>query len=206
MTPIDYTSVAKSRYTALFNSDPVYDAIVSTVTQLLELYQDQYISIFDSLLNIDKSSGVQLDLIGKLIGQDRVLANFVNTPYFGFEDAPLAQSFGTVSNPAVGGEWWSITNPPTGSNRALDDNEYRRILKARILKNNSNGTIDSLLSIINTIDGSVTSSVSVNSTCDVNIVVVNPTLILYYFLTRRTTSDSIIPIPVGVRTRIKVIT
>jgi hypothetical protein len=206
MTPINYTEVAQSRYTGLFNSDPVYDAIISTVTQALESYQAQYIAIFDTLLNIDSSTGKQLDLIGGIIGQDRVLANFVSTPYFGFEDAPLAQSFGTVSNPSVGGKYRSITNTTTGSNQALSDVEYRRILKARILKNNSDGTLNSVLAIINMIDGSTTTSTVINSTCDVSIVLVNPTPILYYFLTRRTTSDSIIPIPVGVRTRIKVIT
>jgi hypothetical protein len=205
MDSINYTEVARSRYTGLFKDDKVFDAIVSTCTQALELYQTEYLEIFDSLLNIDKSSGKQIDLIGGIVGQDRVLANFISTPYFGFQDAPLAQSFGTVSNPAIGGEWRSITNPQQGSNRQLTDEEYRTIIKARILRNVSDGTLNSLLSIINTIDGTTTASVVMNNTCDVNIVVVNPSPILYYFLTRRTTSDSIIPIPLGVRTRLTVI-
>lgn len=205
MDSINYTEVARSRYTGLFKDDKVFDAIVSTCTQALELYQAEYLEMFDSLLNIDKSSGKQLDLIGGIVGQDRVLANFISTPYFGFQDAPLAQSFGTVSNPAIGGEWRSITNPQQGSNRQLTDEEYRTIIKARILRNVSDGTLNSLLSIINTIDGTTTASVVMNNTCDVNIVVVNPSPILYYFLTRRTTSDSITPIPLGVRTRLTVI-
>lgn len=206
MERIDYYDLCKSRYTGLFKTDNgVYDAIIKTICDALNQYQDQYLTIFTNLLNIDNSSGEQLDMIGRIVGQDRTLADFVSTPYFGFEDAPLAQSFGTITNPAIGGKWRSITNPASGTNKLLADSEYRTLIKARILKNNSKGTLNDLLAVINLIDGSSTTFTSVNSNGDVTILLRSPTPILYYFLTKRNTPDSIIPIPLGVRTRVKII-
>jgi len=206
MDSLEYTEVAQSRKTGLFTNDNgVFEAIVTSITDLLEQYQTQYIYIYDNLLSIDNSSGVQLDMIGKIVGQDRVLANFFDTPYFGFQDAPLAQSFGTISNPSTGGKWRSVTNNNISENRLLTDDEYRRIIKARILKNNSDGTLNSLLSVINMIDNSSSASVTISKSCNCTINLVNPSNILYYFLTNRNNNDSIIPIPLGVRIGIQLV-
>jgi len=206
MESIDYTELVNSRLTGLFSKDNgVFAAIVTSITDTLDQYQSEYINIISNLLSIDNSEGAQLDLIGKIVGQDRVLANFYDTPYFGFEDAPLAQSFGTVSNPSTGGKFRSITNTNVGENRLLTDVEYRRIIKARILKNNSRSTLNDFLQVVNMIDNSTTTSITINTSCNGVVNLVNPSNILYYFLTNRYSKDSIIPIPLGVRLGITLI-
>lgn len=89
--------------------------------------------------DIDSATGAQLDIIGDIIGQPRVLLNADLYPFFGFQDDLRANSFGTYYNKQIGGYWYSYGGK-IGGDVTLNDEQYRLIIKAKIVKNNSKGT------------------------------------------------------------------
>lgn len=129
----DYVDEARARITEQFKGLPVMDKYlrlllsgVLDVQEVLRQLQQQR--------SIDTAVGAQLDVIGEIIGRPRGLVTADLFNYFGFQGAPLADSFGSLSDPTVGAPWYSL-GAPTGISRAPSDEEYRLILKAKIIKN-----------------------------------------------------------------------
>ena len=88
--------------------------------------------------DIDSATGAQLDIIGDIVGQPRVLINTDLYPFFGFQGDLVANSFGTYYNNQIGGYWYSYGGK-IGGDVTLNDEQYRLIIKARIIKNNAKG-------------------------------------------------------------------
>lgn len=197
---IDYTELARTRYTDQFKDNLEFVALVETFTDVLNQYQNGLIDFSNNFLNIDGSSGVGLDAIGVVVGQPRELVRFETKPYFGFEGARNAETYGTLVNPAIGGYWYSINNYEAGSTRILTDEEYRRVIRARIEFNRSDTTRNSLLRVMNYLTNSSTTTVT-----DLRHGVVSVTLVeseselASYFIDRRRLKDTLIPIPLGTK-------
>lgn len=201
----DLLAKARTRYTGTFKDDPVFDRVVKTLIDYLSVSQDTAFTLVDALFNIDKSSGKMLDLIGRVVNQDRVLVSYDLTQYFGFAGNPLALGFGTTQNPTLGG-YWRDASSETAKFRVLTDPEYRKILKARIASNNSGGTTDDLLRVVNILTDSTNARVDTNSSGEALLIVSTQNLeFLQYFYTRIGSTDSILPIPLGVNLKIEVI-
>lgn len=133
MENIDYVALSKSRYTDQFDYDPAFNAIVQTLIEYKMRVQGLYINFADTILDIDKSTGKNLDLIGSIVGQERVLVDYYANPFFGFEGNPKAEPFDK-------GMWYSLFSDSGGDSRILSDEEYRRVIKARIIRNKTNCT------------------------------------------------------------------
>lgn len=97
---------------------------------------------FPLILDINTAQGKNLDLVGKHIGQGRVLNGYALRHFFGFKDSSLAMSFSQSG--AGGGEWYRRRDPLADSVR-LSDEDYRFLLKCRILKNYQIGTIPNII-------------------------------------------------------------
>lgn len=192
MDSIDYNALAKTRYTDQHRFDAVFDAIIQTVTTQRMQRQAQYQEFADTFLDIDKSKGKALDVIGKIVGQKRELGNFINRPYFGFQGARLAQEFNV-------GYWYNMLNPPEGELKILNDEEYRRLIKARIIKNRTNNTRNDLLQIMNYLTGNQETRAFDVSHGVIRLTMLDESGIAAYFLNKRYDKDSIIPIPLGYR-------
>lgn len=89
--------------------------------------------------DIDSATGAQLDIIGDIVGQPRTLVSADLYPFFGFQGDLVANSFGTYYNNQIGGYWYSY-GAKIGGDVTLNDEQYRLIIKAKIIKNNSRGT------------------------------------------------------------------
>ena len=198
---VDYQTQADTYYTGVFKDDLVFDAIIKSLVAPLQDYQVFLNEYNNTYLDIDSSIGAQLDIIGGIVGQPRQLINYFSDPYFGFVGAAGAQSFGTTSDGTVGGVWRSITKPLHGTVRTLDDDTYKRLLKARIIKNKSRGTVNDFLAVINILAGNTLSRVDVGTYSGTAIVtLVSPVdPLVGYFLNRVSLEDSIIPKPLGVK-------
>lgn len=198
---VDYQEMATSRYTDLFKGDVVFDAMVKSIITPLQSYQIFLKDFHDNFLSIDNSFGQQLDIIGGLVGQPRVLLNFLTDPYFGFKGAANVKSFGIGANSGVGGYWRSILNPNSGSANTLDDVTYRKLLKARIIKNNSKGSINDFLLVMNILTGNTLTRVDVAPISGTALVtVVEPVdPLVGYYLGKVRESGGIIPLPLGVK-------
>lgn len=98
-------------------------------------------------LNIDTQEGVNLDRIGKIVGQSRNVAQPVTTKFFGFSPHPQAAGFGDPDNPALGGRFRSPGEALT-YNRVLDDATYRQYIRARIFRNHARSSPDELITLL----------------------------------------------------------
>jgi len=150
----DYLGEARDRVTEQFKNKDVIDRYL----QLLIQGQVDLIAVYKDLMqlrSIDTATGEQLDLLGRIVGQDRVLLNTDLFTFFGFTGATKAGTFGDVTNELLGSNWWDL-NAPIGGNTLLDDQTYRLFIKAKIYKNVTASTPEEFISVINLILGTNT--------------------------------------------------
>lgn len=106
---------------------------------------DDIIDASDDIENsydIDNNSGAQLDVIGNVVVKDRsYIATLDLTVYECNGDGDFECGDDSIQ--------CSVTN--ASDDDTLSDEYYRLLLKAKIAKNSSDGTIDSILTAVNTI-------------------------------------------------------
>ncbi|MDK9607121.1 DUF2612 domain-containing protein [Lelliottia wanjuensis] len=111
----------------------------------INLLADQWAQSFSGaasipeMLNIDTSAGVNLDIVGKIVGQDRTLSGAVAREYFAFVGNPKTKGF-RISK--VGGSPWYHHGDALNESVSLTDAEMRTLIRARCVKNFSNCKID----------------------------------------------------------------
>lgn len=196
---IDYDEVALSRVTSVFKESPIFQAVLLSLLQPLESLQDDMMYLANNMLNIDEAKDYHLDFIGSLVGQKRLLVDFNTEPYFGFEGAYQAETLGTIDNPDVGGYWNSYSYTNVATARRLNDEEYRRVIKARIIMNNTNCSVDDLVQVLNLVTGNQGSTVNRVSHRVLKVRISDPSGLGAYFLSRTDRDDNIIPVALGVR-------
>ena len=189
----DYKTIARSRLTDRHRSDDTFLAILDTLIEHKEDRQREYLAIADTFLDIDKSTGKNLDLIGKLIGEERTLVNFIDRVYFGFLGARLAEAYDF-------GYWYSLYKNKYGTLRTLTDEEYRRVLKARVIKNSSNNGRNSFLEVLNMLSNNQASVVmeGLDNTA-ISVEVEDYDGLVSYYLSKYKNDMNLIPIPLGRR-------
>lgn len=189
----DYKKIALSRLTDRHRSDEAFLAILDTLIEIKAQRQKQYITLAGNFLDIDKSTGKNLDVIGKLIGEERTLVNFIDRAYFGFIGARLAESYDI-------GYWYSLYKNKYGTLRTLTDEEYRRVLKARVVKNSSNNGRNSFLEVINILANNESSVVieGTNNTA-IEVRVADEDGLVSYYLSKYKNDNNLIPVPLGRR-------
>lgn len=117
-------------------------------TQTIKLLEQEiaqgFIDLYHlkNVLNIDTAQGVNLDLVGKHVGQDRVINSYILRKFFGFRDSPNAKGF---SRRLSGGGQWYRKRDPLGDSVRLSDEDYRFLIKCRILKNYQTGTLPNII-------------------------------------------------------------
>ena len=119
----DYVNLS----TSLYKTKPKYKAWLET---LLTPFHDcaTLLSNMYSYFDLDSATGVQLDYLGQLIGQTRIVTGSVTTIDEIVADIDAIQD-------------WDTLDTPTGP---LDDDTYRFLLKAKVIMNTWDGTIPSL--------------------------------------------------------------
>lgn len=153
----DYLERVRSLVTFQFENSVVFDKYLQLmsieVTELQKVYKDLL-----ELRSIDTAIGKQLDIIGKIVGQDRLLVNVNLFEFFGFEGNFHSGSFGDLDMPSVGSIFYSEGDPMTG-NILLEDDLYRIFIKARIAKNVTRATPEDMMHFANFIFSTEGSSV-----------------------------------------------
>jgi hypothetical protein len=91
--------------------------------QSIDLYQ----SLIDAmqLRCLDDAVGVQLDIIGRIVGQSRELENYGTKNWFSYDTADVGYDQGI----------YYISGAPVGGNLLASDFTYRQLIYARIFKN-----------------------------------------------------------------------
>lgn len=141
---IDHKELAESRLATQFKESV---NLINYIKVLL--YEaDTLEQVYRDILNkrwIDTAEGTNLDILGAIVGQFRELVDAEIFDYFGFYDNPQAQSFGTITDVGIGGRFRRINESSTGI-RELNDDEYRKFIRARIVRNATRSTPENIIS------------------------------------------------------------
>lgn len=96
-------------------------------------------------LNIETAKGYALDLVGRHVGVSRTLTAYLKKDYFGWLETEGALGFGK-------GEWYQYGNAINDS-VVLNDDDYRFLIKTKILKNYQQADIGDLVEHVNFLFG-----------------------------------------------------
>ena len=143
---INHEELAISRLATQFREST---NLINYIKALL-IEADTLEQVFCDLLEkrwIDTAEGVQLDILGAIVGQSREFIDAEIFDYFGFFDNPQAQSFGSTEDVSIGGRFKFIDEPTTGI-RQLTDDEYRLFIRARISRNTTSSTPEDIIAQI----------------------------------------------------------
>lgn len=205
----DYLEEARSRVTEQFKYDPSSDTgakVFDKYLQLLINAQVEIQKVFKDLMqlrSLDTATGAQLDVIGRIVGQERILLNADFYDFFGFQGATKAASFGELGSPGVGGIFYDY-GKPLGGNIELDDATYRLFIKAKIFKNTTSSTPEEFLAVLNLVFG--TNTIVLTEEGDASITVLLSRALtdferalLFYISNEPGYPSRLIPKTVGVR-------
>lgn len=151
----DYLSEARSRVTEQFKDRSTSSGVKEVFDKYLQLLLESQMRIQETLRDlmqlrdVDSATGAQLDVIGRIVGQERELVAAELYNFFGFQGAAGAASMGEYGN-TVGGYWYS-SGDPKGRNILLDDESYRKYIKAKMFKNVTASTPEEFISVVNLI-------------------------------------------------------
>lgn len=151
----DYLAEARSRVTEQFKDNKTDSGVKDVFDRYLQLMLETQTLIQKALQelviyrDIETATGAQLDVIGRIVGQERELIAADVIPYFGFQGAVGAQSFGQFGT-SYGGIFRS-NETPTGHNVPLRDEDYRKFIKAKIFKNITASTPEEFIAVVNLI-------------------------------------------------------
>ena len=197
-TMINYYSDFLSNSPSLFVESENLKKVIEVILNQYQIDQEKYLWLIDNILNLEIAEKYHLDFIGQLVGQDRFLVNFNQEKYFGFLGSYQSETLGTLSDESVGGYWNSVDNFISSSARRLSDEEYKRIIKARIIYNNSNCLMNDLVSVVNLITNRTDNRISLVKHGQLVIKSIDESGLLTYFFDRLELEDNILPITYGV--------
>lgn len=159
----DYLAEARSRVTEQFKDKTIFDKYLQLlISEQTEL--QTHLSSLMKLRTIDTATGKQLDIIGDIVGRPRGLIYGAEGKFFGITESPDTPtlsldfssnkysaddgayptnigSFGSINDAQVGSPWWSKGAPLAGTRTPTDD-EYRLLIKAKIIKNTTRSTTE----------------------------------------------------------------
>jgi len=129
----------ESLFTSEYNQQPNFMAMVGAVLQPIADSMSVMAS-FAAAFDVDVAVGDQLDIIGQWVGVSRNIAVPLVGVYFSLDTVGVGFDEGT---------WYSPFNPSSGL-VVLPDADYRTLIRARIARNQWDGSIPGAYSVWNT--------------------------------------------------------
>ena len=170
---------------------------LATIASVMERVQDlenALLSMLD-ITDIDLTTGVNLDVLGNIVGIGRRIEQSVFIPFFGFADTPAAMVFGENGFPAVGGRLRD-ENEPYATTSILGDPEFRLLIRAKIIKNHAIGTNEDIIKGLNFIFSGSLNVVNDTGGMRVNVGIGRPVTTVEQTLIRQL---DLLPRPNGVK-------
>lgn len=197
---IDHVTKGFARIALQYRNSPRFKAWLQT---WLEQSNELEAAIQEvALVNgIDEAYGYSLDVIGAIVGIDRVLEGVLPLDVFGFDDRPGSLPMGEEGVPGVGGRFFDeFIEEPFGSS-VMDDATYRAAIRLKIARNTSHGTREDMLVAVNAVMQQIA---GVDVPCYVNDTQnMSATILIGKILTLREkallTKFDFLPKPIGVQ-------
>lgn len=140
---INHYQIARSRVATQYTESAKFLATLSALCGMAQELETALLQVRD-ITDIDNARGVQLDIIGDIVGVSRLIPNAILLPFFGFADGAGSVTFGEEGVPGTGARFRDEDEASTATT-SLGDPEYRLIIRAKIVKNHATGTNDDIL-------------------------------------------------------------
>ena len=128
-----------------YQSSPIMIGFIEALASEADILSNEIHNVIDNRY-LSVATGIQLDILGDILGISREVVDFVEDVFFGFFEDPTSKSFGDLNDPFLGGRFASADEDPSVS-RKLNDTEYRALLFAKISENSSDITSNEVLRI-----------------------------------------------------------
>lgn len=155
---------------------------------------------FEVEFDLDHARGKQLDTLGKIVGIPRVVPMVLPRIAFGFADNPNSRGFADRFNVIREGAPFARRFEPQYTSMQLSDNQYRRLIRAKVSLNVTSAYIasDDRISIQDVINQAFTGRAYVVDNQDMSLTLyVSPTVSLDEL--RLIRQLGLLPKPQGVR-------
>jgi hypothetical protein len=140
--PHDHGEVAWGHFLAQhFNKENTEDFVTAFYPPLNML--DQALNDLYTKRWLETAEGQQLDGIGSIVGQTRIIANSVYLEFFGFTAQIAGRAFGVARLRHIREPW--------SESSVLGDDDYRVLINLKIALNNGHGTAEELMHAFDTI-------------------------------------------------------
>jgi hypothetical protein len=142
-TVLDHQALGRSRVATQYTESQKFLAYVRALLDSsveLETVLQQVAAQTD----IDVAEGVNLDVIGEIVGINRILPNSIAVKFFGFEGQPGGDVFGEENQLGIGSRFRDELESETDTS-VIADPGYRLLIRAKIVKNHARGTCEDIL-------------------------------------------------------------
>lgn len=142
-TVLDHQSLGRSRIATQYTESTKFLAYIrGLLAASAEL--EAVLQKVAEQVDIDIAEGVNLDVIGEIVGISRIIPASVQLAFFGFQDNAAALNFGEEGAQGVGGRFYDEGEPYLATS-VLNDPEYRLLIRAKIVKNHAVGTNEDVI-------------------------------------------------------------
>lgn len=142
-TVLDHQSLGRSRVATQYTESQRFLAYVRALLESSAELEAVLQKVAEQT-DIDLAEGVNLDVIGEIVGVSRILPNSIAVRFFGFEGQPGGDVFGEEGALGIGSRFRDELEPETATS-VLADPEYRLLIRAKIVKNHAKGTNEDIL-------------------------------------------------------------
>lgn len=140
---IDHLAVGRSRVAAQYTESQKFLAYVrALLASSAEL--EAVLQKVAEQVDIDLAEGVNLDVIGEIVGISRIIPASVQLAFFGFQDNAAALNFGEEVSQGIGARFYDEGEPYLATS-VLNDPEFRLLIRAKIVKNHALGTNEDVI-------------------------------------------------------------
>lgn len=142
-TDLDHQSLGRSRVATQYTESRKFLAYIRALLDSSAELESVLQKVAEQT-DIDLAEGVNLDVIGEIVGISRIIPASVQLAFFGFQDNAAALNFGEEGAQGVGGRFYDEGEPYLATS-VLNDPEYRMLIRAKIVKNHAVGTNEDVI-------------------------------------------------------------
>lgn len=153
----DLQAIALDRLAHQYRESPKLQAVIALFVAEAVVLRDAILTLED-VRTISTAEGDGLDILGEIVGQPRELWNVIALEFFALHNGTggtAAEGFGDLTDATDGLRFRSV-NEAEAANSSLGDEEYRRLLRAKILRNRTQARPEDIIASIQAVLGETT--------------------------------------------------
>lgn len=122
-----------------------YETVKTVIDPIVDCFN--FLNTLNQNFDIDEARGQNLQILADWVGASKTIPNSMPLAFFGFADQPSALPFGEQDGTGWGG-YWRESGVSSYSAITMTDDQFKRAVKAKILLNQSDSTLESAKLII----------------------------------------------------------